>query len=192
MPKNRMNKGENTIEDKEMIQDDTAVNQEVEENGTSVESENKVESELDKLKNEAADWKDKYIRLYAEFENFRQRTSKEKLALISTATEGLMIEILPVIDDFERSMKAMETASEINSLREGVELVYHKLLKTLNQKGLKPMESIGKPFDAEFQEAITQIPAADPTQKGNVIDEVEKGYTLNDKTIRFAKVVIGS
>ncbi|HRH34377.1 MAG TPA: nucleotide exchange factor GrpE [Catalimonadaceae bacterium] len=187
-----MNKGENTIEDKEMIQDDTAVNQEVEENGTSVESENKVESELDKLKNEAADWKDKYIRLYAEFENFRQRTSKEKLALISTATEGLMIEILPVIDDFERSMKAMETASEINSLREGVELVYHKLLKTLNQKGLKPMESIGKPFDAEFQEAITQIPAADPTQKGNVIDEVEKGYTLNDKTIRFAKVVIGS
>jgi len=104
----------------------------------------------------------------------------------------LMIEILPVIDDFERSMKAMETASEINSLREGVELVYHKLLKTLNQKGLKPMESIGKPFDAEFQEAITQIPAADPTQKGNVIDEVEKGYTLNDKTIRFAKVVIGS
>jgi molecular chaperone GrpE len=192
MPKNRMNKGENTIEDKEMIQDDTAVNQEVEENGTSVESENKVESELDKLKNEAADWKDKYIRLYAEFENFRQRTSKEKLALISTATEGLMIEILPVIDDFERSMKAMETASEINSLREGVELVYHKLLKTLNQKGLKPMESIGKPFDAEFQEAITQIPAADPTQKGIVVDEVEKGYTLNDKTIRFAKVVIGS
>lgn len=187
-----MNKGENTIEDKEMIQDDTAVNQEVEENGTSVESENKVESELDKLKNEAADWKDKYIRLYAEFENFRQRTSKEKLALISTATEGLMIEILPVIDDFERSMKAMETASEINSLREGVELVYHKLLKTLNQKGLKPMESIGKPFDAEFQEAITQIPAADPTQKGIVVDEVEKGYTLNDKTIRFAKVVIGS
>lgn len=186
-----MNKGENTIEDKEMIQDDTAVNQEVEENGTSVESENKVESELDKLKNEAADWKDKYIRLYAEFENFRQRTSKEKLALISTATEGLMIEILPVIDDFERSMKAMETASEINSLREGVELVYHKLLKTLNQKGLKPMESIGKPFDAEFQEAITQIPAADPTQKGIVVDEVEKGYTLNDKTIRFAKVVIG-
>lgn len=160
-------------------------------------SENQAEatetiSDSDKLKAEAADWKDKYIRLYAEFENFRQRTSKEKLALIGTATEGLMVDILPVIDDFERSRKAMESANDVASLKEGVDLVYHKLIKTLNQKGLKAMESIGKPFDAELQEAITQIPSPEPGQKGNVLDEVEKGYTLHDKTIRFAKVVIGA
>lgn len=148
--------------------------------------------ELDKLKAEAADWKDKYIRLYAEFENFRHRTSKEKLALIGTATEGLMTELLPVIDDFERSMKAMEQATDVASLKEGVELVFHKLIKTLNNKGLKSMESVGKPFDADNHEAITQIPAPDPSQKGLVLDEVEKGYLLQDKTIRYAKVVIGA
>jgi len=149
-------------------------------------------SETDKLKGEAADWKDKYVRLYAEFENYRQRTSKEKLSLISTASEGLMVELIPVIDDFERSRKAIETSSDVASLKEGVELVYHKFLKTLSQKGLKAMESIGEPFDAEIHEAITQFPAPSPEQKGQVIDEVEKGYTLNDKTIRFAKVVIGA
>jgi molecular chaperone GrpE len=158
----------------------------------STESQAPELSETDKLKAEAADWKDKYVRLYAEFENFRQRTSKEKIALIGTATEGLMKELLPVIDDFERSLKAMETASDLASLKEGVDLVYHKFSKTLQQKGLKPMESVGKPFDAEFHEAITQFPAPSPEQKGLVIDEVEKGYILNDKTIRFAKVVIGS
>jgi len=149
-------------------------------------------SESDKLRIEAADWKDKYVRLYAEFENYRQRTSKEKIALISTASEGLMIDLLPVIDDFERSLKAIETAQDLSSLKEGVELVYGKLVKTLTQKGLKTMESIGQPFDAEFQEAITQFPAPTPEQKGKVIDEVEKGYTLNEKPIRFAKVVIGA
>jgi len=149
-------------------------------------------SETDKLKAEAADWKDKYIRLYAEFENFRQRSSKEKLNLISTASEGLMVDLLPVMDDFERTMKALETSPDIKSLKEGVDLVFQKFQKILSQKGLKVMESIGKPFDAEIQEAITQFPAPTPEQKGQVIDEVEKGYTLNDKTIRFAKVVIGS
>ena len=112
--------------------------------------------------------------------------------LISTASEGLMIDLLPVMDDFERTLKAIETSTDIQSLKEGVELVFHKFQKTLSQKGLKAMESVGKPFDAELQEAITQFPAPTPEQKGQVIDEVEKGYTLNDKTIRFAKVVIGS
>jgi len=149
-------------------------------------------SEAEKSKIEAADWKDKYVRLYAEFENYRQRTSKEKLSLISTASENLMVELLPVIDDFERSLKAIETSSDVQSLKEGVDLVYQKFVKTLSQKGLKPMESIGKPFDAELQEAITQFPAPTPEQKGQVIDEVEKGYTLNEKTIRFAKVIIGA
>lgn len=147
---------------------------------------------LEKAQAEAADWKDKYIRLYAEFENYRHRTSREKLALVGTATEGLMKDLLPVVDDFERSLKAMETAQDVGSLKEGVDLVYQKFLKVLIQKGLKPMEAIGKDFDAEFHEAITQIPAPGPEMKGKVVDEVEKGYSLQDKTIRFAKVVIGS
>lgn len=150
------------------------------------------ESQIRRLQNEAADWKDKYIRLYAEFENFRQRTSKEKISMIATASESLIVELLPVLDDFERSIKATEQASDVQSLKEGIELVFHKLSKTLQQKGLKPMESIGKVFDADFHDAITQIPAPDPDQKGKVIDEIEKGYTLHEKPIRYAKVVIGS
>jgi molecular chaperone GrpE len=161
---------------------------------TAEEAESPIEvlSETDKLKLEAADWKDKYVRLYAEFENYRQRTAKEKISMIGTASEGLMKDLLPVIDDFERSLKAMELATDVAAIKEGVDLVYNKLLKTLTQKGLKPMESFGMPFDAELQEAITQFPAADPSQVGIVIDEVEKGYTLNEKTIRFAKVIIGA
>jgi molecular chaperone GrpE len=159
---------------------------------TDATEETKEQSENDRLRAEAADWKDKYLRLYAEFENFRTRTSREKVALISTASEGLMKDLLPVLDDFERSLKAMETAADVQSLREGVELVFHKFTGILQQKGLKAMESIGKPFDADFHEAITQFPATDPSQKGLVMDEVEKGYSLHDKTIRFAKVVIGA
>jgi molecular chaperone GrpE len=151
-----------------------------------------VVSELEKAVAESAEWKDKYLRLYAEFDNFRQRTSREKLALVGTATEGLMSELLPVVDDFERSLKAMETARDVESLREGVDLVYQKLMKVLARKGLKAMESIGQPFDAELHEAITQIPAPAEEQKGHVLDEIEKGYSLNEKTIRFAKVVIGA
>jgi len=190
-----MEKKGNPLENNELKQDETTEIMENQAEETTVDStESQVEevSETDKLKAEAADWKDKYVRLYAEFENYRQRTSKEKIALIGTATEGLMKDLLPVIDDFERSLKAIETATDIESLKEGVDLVYQKLFKTLSQKGLKAMESIGQPFDAELQEAITQFPAPTPEQKGQVIDEVEKGYTLNEKTIRFAKVIIGA
>ncbi len=155
-------------------------------------TETNEQSENEKLRAEAADWKDKYLRLYAEFENFRSRTSREKVALISTASEGLMKDLLPVLDDFERSLKAMESAADVQSLREGVDLVFHKFTGILQQKGLKAMESVGKPFDADFHEAITQFPAPDPSQKGLVIEEVEKGYSLHEKTIRFAKVVIGA
>lgn len=187
---NKQTGTENTLDPQNMQESETTTFQE--ENTENQDATTDSNLELEKLRTEAADWKDKYIRLYAEFENFRQRTSKEKLALIGTATEGLMTELLPVIDDFERSLKAMEQATDVASLKEGVELVFHKLVKTLNNKGLKPMESIGKPFDADSHEAITQIPAPDPSQKGLVLDEVEKGYQLQDKTIRYAKVVIGA
>jgi len=155
-------------------------------------TETNEQSEHEKLRAEAADWKDKYLRLYAEFENFRSRTSREKVALISTASEGLMKDLLPVLDDFERSLKAMESAADVQSLREGVDLVFHKFTGILQQKGLKPMDAIGKPFDADFHEAITQFPAPDSSQKGLILEEVEKGYSLHEKTIRFAKVVIGA
>ena len=175
-----------TTEANETVSDETATA--AESSGT----ETNEQSENEKLRAEAADWKDKYLRLYAEFENFRSRTSREKVALISTASEGLMKDLLPVLDDFERSLKAMETAADVQSLREGVDLVFHKFTGILQQKGLKAMESVGKPFDADFHEAITQFPAPDPSQKGLVIEEVEKGYSLHEKTIRFAKVVIGA
>jgi molecular chaperone GrpE len=174
------------IEANETVSEETA--SAAESSGT----ETNEQSENEKLRAEAADWKDKYLRLYAEFENFRSRTSREKVALISTASEGLMKDLLPVLDDFERSLKAMETAADVQSLREGVDLVFHKFTGILQQKGLKPMDAIGKPFDADFHEAITQFPALDSSQKGLVIEEVEKGYSLHEKTIRFAKVVIGA
>lgn len=184
-----------TIENKDLEQPTTAETNVPESNKDAKVAEEPLDSEkneLEKMAAEAADWKDKYVRLYADFENFRHRTAKEKVALIATASEGLMKDLLPVVDDFERSLKAMETAQDVESLKEGVGLIYHKLMKTLGNKGLTAIESIGKPFDAELQEAVTQIPAPSEDLKGCVVDELEKGYFLNDKTIRFAKVVIGS
>ncbi|WP_207432363.1 nucleotide exchange factor GrpE [Sabulibacter ruber] len=142
-------------------------------------------SDLDELK-------DKYLRLHAEFDNFRRRTSKERLELFKTANQELMVALLPVLDDFERAQAAIKDAQDVTAVREGVELVFGKLQSILTQKGLKPMEAVGQPFDAEVHEAITQIPAPSEEMKGKVIDQVEKGYYLNDKVVRFAKVVIGA
>ncbi|GAA4453872.1 nucleotide exchange factor GrpE [Nibrella saemangeumensis] len=141
---------------------------------------------------ELAELKDKYLRLYADFENFRRRTAKEKLELVSTANEGLLVSLLPVVDDFERAMQSLEKTSDVAALKEGVSLIFHKLTKTLEAKGLKPMTAKGEPFNADVHESVTQFPAPSDDLKGKVIDEVEKGYYLNDKVIRFAKVVVGS
>lgn len=135
---------------------------------------------------------DKYIRLYAEFDNYKRRVAKERLELMQTAGKDIMVSLLPLIDDFDRALKAMETATEVDTVKEGIGLVSHKLKNTLAQKGLKAMESIGKPFDAELQEAITSVPVPDEDQKGKVIDEIEKGYYLHDKVLRHAKVVVGN
>lgn len=148
-------------------------------------------SEEEKLKAENQELKDKYLRLYSEFENYRRRTSKERLELISTASEDVIMDLIPIVDDFERSLNTEET--EVQSLIEGNQLIYNKLFNVLKGKGLKPMEElIGKKFDAETQEAITMVPAPTEEMKGRVIDVVEKGYTLGDKVVRHAKVVIGS
>lgn len=146
----------------------------------------------EKLNAEIAEWKDKYLRLYSEFENFRRRTQREKADLVFTAGEGVITKMLPVLDDFERAEKAIEGSSDIAALKEGVALVRNKFRSTLEGLGLKPMNAAGTVFNPDLHEAITQIPAPTPEQKNTVLDEVEKGYILHEKPIRFAKVVIGS
>ena len=145
----------------------------------------KSEAELSELK-------DKYLRLYSEFDNYKRRTSKERLDLLKTANQEMVVALLPVLDDFERARQSMATAQDVEAVKAGVDLIFNKLNAIMQQKGLKPMEAVGQPFDAELHEAITQIPVPDETQKGQVIDQVEKGYYLNDKVIRFAKVIIGA
>ncbi len=144
----------------------------------------------DKLVTELKEQKDKFLRLSAEFENYKRRTSKERVELIQTAGREVISSMLEVLDDSERAEKQMQLNSDINLVKEGNLLVFSKLRAVLQQKGLKPMKSIGEEFDAEKHEAITEIEAG-PAMKGKVVDEVEKGYYLNDKIIRFAKVVVG-
>ena len=157
-------------------------------------SEEQVEESLEeKLTRELAEAKDKHLRLYSEFENFRRRTAKERLELIGTANADLILSLLPVVDDFERAQKAAEGDPASEAQLEGMNLIYHKLMKELGQKGLKPMDNlIGTKFDAEVHEAISQIPAPEDKLKNCIVDVVEKGYYLNDKVIRYAKVVIGT
>jgi molecular chaperone GrpE len=164
---------------------------EQEESQQEVEVENTL-SETDKLKEDLSLAKDKYLRLYAEFDNFRRRTIKEREDARKMEGKDLMVALLPVLDDFERALRSMEDATDIKPVKEGVELIQNKLKNTLTQKGLSAMESIGNPFDPELHEAITNIPAPTEEWKGKVIDEMEKGYLLNDKVVRFAKVIVGS
>ena len=161
------------------------------ENLSSENAESQISAE-DKLKAEATEWNNKYLRLYAEFDNFKRRTSKERLELLQIAGKDVISDLLTVLDDFERAQKSIETATDILSVKEGVTLVQHKLKSILTQKGLKEMESIGKEFDADLHEGITSIPAPSSDIKGKILYELEKGYLLNDKVIRFAKVIIGA
>ena len=149
-------------------------------------------TETEKLQAEVGELKDKFLRLQAEFDNFRRRTAKERLELISSASKDLVSNLIPVLDDFERATKTMETATDIDAVKEGITLVYSKFYKVLEAKGLKPMNSTGETFNPDVHEAITQIPAPTEALKGKVVDEVEKGYYLNDTVVRFAKVVIGA
>jgi molecular chaperone GrpE len=148
-------------------------------------------SELDQLKADLADQKDKYLRLMAEFENYKRRTAKERMELIQTAGKDVIVSLLDVLDDCDRAEKQLNTTDDIAVQKEGIQLVFNKIRSTMQTKGLSPMESIGKDFDAEFHEAITEVPVPDEKLKGKVIDEVTKGYALNEKIIRFAKVVVG-
>lgn len=188
-------------EDKASLETDNLVNEENSEISNNVPLDNAGQeitgeapkaNPLDAAKAEIAELKDKYLRLYADFENFRRRTAKEKLEMISGASADTVKLILPIVDDFERAKVSFDSSTEIEALKEGVDLIYTKLYKALESKGLKAMESKGAEFDAEIHESIAQFPAPSEDLKGKVIDEIEKGYYLNDKVIRYAKVIVGA
>ncbi len=149
------------------------------------------EGELTMLKKANQELKDKFLRLAAEFDNYKKRTLREKVEMMKTAAQDTMSALLPVLDDFDRAKKNAESEDSKENFSEGVSLVYQKLYNMLKQKGLHPMESTGKDFDPELHEAITEIPAPTEEMKGKVVDTIEKGYLLNDKIIRHAKVVVG-
>lgn len=187
------NQNAENIDQKEILDENKSGNEDVntETEATETASETQI-TEEDKLRAEATDWQNKYLRLYAEFDNFKRRTSKERLELLQMAGKDVISDLLPILDDFERAQKSIETATDMEAVAEGIRLIHHKLKNILAQKGLKEMESVGTEFNADIHEGITNIPAPSEDMKGKVLDELEKGYYLHDKVIRFAKVIIGA
>jgi molecular chaperone GrpE len=151
----------------------------------------KSEKEIEKLKEQIEELNDKYLRLYSEFDNYRKRTAKERIELQKSASKDLIVALLPVLDDFERAIKAFEEHNLSDEAKKGIELIYNKLMATLRQRGLEPMDAKGKDFDTDFHEAITEIPAPGDEMKGKVVDVIQRGYLLNGKVLRYAKVVVG-
>ncbi|MFM9951558.1 MAG: nucleotide exchange factor GrpE [Saprospiraceae bacterium] len=166
-------------------------NEEALENEQTQEQQASSGQELEALKIQNEELKDKYLRLYAEFENYKRRALKEKIDYMATAAQDTLTALLPVLDDFDRAKKAADATNGAEPFSEGIALVYHKLNTTLKNKGLTAMESTGKAFDPEFHEAVVEIPAPSEEMKGKVIDTIETGYQLKDKIIRYAKVVVG-
>ncbi|OWP62569.1 nucleotide exchange factor GrpE [Hymenobacter amundsenii] len=179
-------------DDQHLPQDDNLTDSAAPETGEMTdETADAPASEVSATSNELADLKDKYLRLAAEFENYKRRTSKERTDLFKTANQELMVALLPVLDDFDRARHHTKDTEDANAVREAVDIIQSKIQKTLTQKGLTAMEVKGTAFDPELHEAITQIPAPSEDLKGKIVDEVEKGYYLGDKVIRHAKVVLG-
>lgn len=190
------------MEKKEMTQNEnnaaphaeTAINLNSDENiaGTAnLQDEIAEENEFEELRIELQEQKDKFIRLYAEFDNFKRRNAKERVELIQTAGKDVIQSLLEVLDDCDRAEKQMQTSVDINQIKSGIQLVFSKLRNSLHSRGLKEMKSIGETFNPDIHEAITEIPVQDPAMAGKVVDELEKGYLLNEKIIRFSKVVVG-
>lgn len=170
------NSAENTGEEKE-----TEISEEEEE---------KIAKELEETKQALEDYKDKYLRLSAEFDNYRKRTMKEKAELIKNGGEKAISAILPILDDLERALQNMQKADDVKAMYEGIDLIHQKFLKNLGHEGLEKMNPVGEAFDTDFHEAIALVPAPEEAQKGKVLDCVQTGYKLNDKVIRHAKVVV--
>lgn len=187
---------EETLKTEEMAEetlhneDNQPVDEAQEENQEELTIEQQLIKELENAQKEVEDLKDKHLRLSAEFDNYRKRTLKEKAELIKNGAEKTMTAILPILDDFERALKNMEASEETQAMREGVELIFNKFHKVLNQEGLQVIETEGKDFDTDFCEAIALIPATSDDMKGKILDCVQTGYMLNDKVIRHAKVVV--
>ena len=161
------------------------------ENEAPLTEEEKLAQELEKANEQIEEQKDKYLRLSAEFDNYRKRTMKEKAELILNGGEKSISSILPIVDDFERALKNMETATDVAAVKEGVELIYNKFMSVLGQNGVKVIETKEQPLDTDYHEAIAVIPAPNEALKGKILDCVQTGYILNDKVIRHAKVVVG-
>jgi len=185
MPKKKLKKVQETKETQEVAEEQVQENVQEQEQVIELSREEQLEKEVVELK-------DKHLRMFAEFENFKKRTAKERIDLFRNAGLEFFESMLPILDDFDRSAKHRDESQDTEELTRGIDLIQSKLIGILDQKGLKAMESsIGKAFDTDFHEAITQIPAPSKDMKGKVIDETEKGYLLNDKVIRYAKVVVG-
>ncbi|UOQ67240.1 nucleotide exchange factor GrpE [Hymenobacter volaticus] len=183
----------NVPQDDNLAVDPEQVAGEMTDNETSVLNEGEGTAKVDGAKPDAElnELKDKYLRLAAEFENYKRRTTKERADLFKTANQELMVALLPALDDFDRARNFTKDTDDASAVRESIDIIYNKLQKTLNQKGLAPMEAKGSAFDPDLHEAITQIPAPTEELKGKIVDEVERGYYLGDKVIRHAKVVLG-
>lgn len=152
----------------------------------------KAEKKLEEIQEQYNELNDKYLRLYSEFDNYRKRTNKERLDILKSASAEVITDLLPVLDDFDRAIQAFDEHGADEETKKGIELIYNKLTGILTQKGLEPMDSMGKDFDTDYHEAVTNIPAPSKEQIGKVVDVIQKGYLLNGKIIRFAKVVVGN
>ena len=190
-------KEQEQVKEEELQQEETqseAQNAEVQSQNAEEQQPPKEETPEDKiaaLQAELEKSQKEYLFLMAEFDNYRKRTVKEKAELIKNGGEKAMLGLLPVIDDFERAIDAIDKSSDVEGLKEGVDLIYNKFMKYLESQQVKPMESTGTDFDADIYEAVTTFPAPDESMKGKVIDTVQKGYTINEKVLRHAKVVVG-
>lgn len=183
MSKDKSQKEEEQMQDSE--------EQVLEQNEQTEGSANEDASQVARLEAQVAELKDKYTRLFADFDNYKKRAARERIELEKEAGKDIVLGLLPVLDDFERAVKVAENADNVASVKEGMELIHHKLVQNLKQKGVTCMDSQGKPFNPEFHEALTEVPAPNDDLKGKVIDVVEPGYYMNEKIIRYAKVVVG-
>jgi len=195
MAKKKNKKSKEKAENKEVNEkqspNNVAEKDSIEENSFNNNGEDQEPSKEELLQQKVDELNDKFLRLYSEYDNYRKRTAKEKLDLVKTASVEVISDLLPVVDDMERAINSSKESEECDAITEGFRLIHSKMRSILEKKGLKPIESVGQPFDTDFHEAITYIPAPSEDLKGKVVEEVEKGYTLNEKVIRYTKAVIG-
>lgn len=182
-------KEDNLTQEEEVLEQDDNMNDNLSEEEDLLTDE--VEEEEKTLQEKYDELNNSYLRLHAEYDNYRKRTLKEKMAIIKAGGEKVLTEMIPLIDDFERALETVQNADDKKAIVEGLELIYSKFVSFINQNGVKEMEAIGEPFDADKFEAVTTIPVQDESQKDVVVDCIQKGYILNDKVIRFPKVIVG-